>query len=135
MRHQDISVSRSAFHLSKHQKRTLAPLCMHTGPHKPTSNVESCPIDNYDVFTCSRLFSQDTHPFIGSYTPLRLMPHNYSPKSPCFLGSTYDHVPRLRGTLLHPSSPTLILLDKLKHQGLTYAHGPILGLASLHACK
>ena len=78
-----------------------------------TTPTESCPICNYDVFTCSRLSIQNTHPFIGSYMLSKPTPHDYSPKYLCSLGSTYDHVPRLCDTPLHSSSHTLILSDKL----------------------
>ena len=98
--------------------------------------TESYPTGNHDAFTCSSFIAETLTPFISSRMPSRLMPHDYSPKYPCSLGSTCDHVPRSRGTPLHPSSPTLILSDKLlRHQGFPYTHGPILRLASLHACK
>ena len=71
----------------KHHKQTLTPLCVHS--------------------------SRDTCSFIGSHVPSRLMPYDCSPKYACSFGSTYGHVPRSRGTPLHPSSPTLILSDKL----------------------
>ena len=136
--HQDISVSRLAFHLSKHHKLTLEPLCMHTSPISQfqTTLLESCPTSNYDASTCSRLSSQDTHPFIGSHMPSELLPHDCSPKYHCSLGSTYDHMPKPRAILLHSLSRTLLLSDKLlRHQEFPYTHGPILGLASPCACK
>ena len=102
VQHQDTSVSRSAFHLSKQHKRIYVSLCMHYGPHKPISN------DSHRVLPHRQL--RDLHRFshaIKVYTIWLLC------KYPCSLCSTFDHVPRFRGTPLHSSSPTLTLVDKL----------------------